>query len=319
MVDTSFILGVLEIIAMVFFGFAVGLLFNGIARKVIARVHNRVGPPVYQGYMDVFKLLRKKTNISHGWIFDFALLFSVAGIVVTFLYLPVGGIRLLSSQGDIFLILYLIAIPSLGFALGAGASGNPNASIGVMRALVMMLSYELPLSMVLVAMMIYYDTTSLQAIVNAQSGMHWALFFPPFLLGAIIVDMALQGLLMEKPFDIPIAPHEIASGPMVEFGGKHLGGLFLFKLMGVVVETTLFVDLFLGGGVVMKPGEYGIIAYIVNLTVWFVLILMVFLISVLINAIFPRFRIEQALKFYWKYDAVLGIIVLIWIYALVVM
>ena len=306
---------VLELIGMVALGFAIGMLFNGIARKVVARVHNRVGPPVYQGYIDVFKLFSKKTNISHGWIFDLAALFAVSGIALTFLFLPVAGVAMLSSEGDLFLILYLIAIPALGFALGAGASGNPNAAVGIMRALTMMLAYELPLVMVIVAMMVYYNTTSLASIVAMQSGMKWAIGIPPFLIGAIVADMALQGMLMEKPFDIPIAPHEIASGPLVEFGGKHLGSIILYKMMGTVVETTLFVDLFLGGGVVLSVNQFGWLAYLVNFIVWFILILVVFLIAVLINAVFPRFRIEQALKFYWKYDALAALFLLFWIFS----
>ncbi len=295
-------------------GFAIGMLFNGIARKITARIHNRVGPPIYQGYIDVLKLFTKKTNISHGWIFDFAALFSVAGIALTFLFLPVAGVTLLSGEGDIFLILYLLAIPALGFALGAGASGNPNAAVGIMRALMTMLAYELPLVMVIIAMMVYYDTTSLAVIVQKQANMQWAIFIPVFFIGALVADMALQGMLMEKPFDIPIAPHEIASGPMVEFGGKHLGALMLYKMMGIVVETTLFVDLFLGGGVVLSVSQFGWLAYLVNFIVWFLLILFVFFIALLINAVFPRFRIEQALKFYWKYDAIVGILILIWIF-----
>ena len=311
----NIITSILVMTGMVALGFAIGMLFNGIARKVVARIHNRVGPPVYQGYIDVFKLFSKKTNISHGWIFDLAALFSVGGIALTFLFLPVAGVSMLSGEGDLFLILYLIAIPALGFALGAGASGNPNAAVGMMRALTMMLAYELPIAMVIVAMMVYYNTTSLAGIVAMQSNLKWAIGIPPFLIGALVADMALQGMLMEKPFDIPLAPHEIATGPLVEFGGKHLGSIILYKMMGTVVETTLFVDLFLGGGVVLNVNQFGWLAYLVNFIVWFVLILVVFLIAVIINAVFPRFRIEQALKFYWKYDALVALFILFWIFS----
>jgi len=293
----------------------VGILFMGIGRKIVARVHNRVGPPVYQGFIDIAKLLTKKTNISHGWIYDLALLFSLTGIILTILFLPIGGVKLLGTEGDAFLVLYLLAIPALGFALGAGASGNPNAAIGVMRALVMMLSYELPFVITMIALMIYYDTSSIAQIVELQRA-RWAIMIPPFMLAAAVADMALQGMLMEAPFDIPTAPHEIASGPMAEFGGKHLGSLMLYKAGTIVAYTTLFVDLFLGGGVVMHDGS--ILSYIVNFAVWFLLILLIFTLSLLINASFPRFRIEQAFKFYWKYEALLAFISLIWVYLMVI-
>ena len=298
-------------------GTCTGLLFMGIGRKIVARVHNRVGPPFYQNFIDVAKLLSKKTNISHGWIFDLALLFSISGILLTLLFLPIGGMQLLSMDGDAFLVLYLLAIPSLGFALGAGASGNPNAGVGVMRALVMMLSYELPFVITLIALMIYYDTTSLATIVRMQSinGIKsWAITMPPFMIAAFAADMALQGMLMEQPFDIPVAPHEIASGPMVEFGGKYLGSLMLYKAIALVAETTLFVDLFLGGGVV----AHGNFAFVINFIVWLALIFLLFALSILIAASFPRFRIEQAFGFYWKYEAIIAAISLIWVYIMVI-
>jgi len=299
-------------------GTSIGILFMGIGRKISARVHNRVGPPFYQNFLDIAKLLTKKTNISHGWIFDLALLFSISGIILALMFLPIGGIKLLSMEGDAFLVLYLLAIPSLGFALGAGGSGNPNAGIGVMRALVMMLSYELPFIITMIALMIYYDTTSLAVLVEKQSlyGIKsWAITIPPFIIGAFVSDMALQGMLMEQPFDIPVAPHEIASGPMVEFGGKYLGSLMIYKAISIVVETTLFVDLFLGGGVVMHGS---MLAHIINFITWFILIFILFVISILIATAFPRFRIEQAFGFYWKYEAIIGAISLIWVYWMVI-
>ncbi len=313
--DVSIIVKIAVLAAYALVGTSVGLLFGGIGRKIIARVHNRVGPPFYQNFIDVAKLLGKKTNISHGWIFDLALLFSVSGILLTLLFLPIGGVKLMSTEGDAFLVLYLLAIPSLGFALGSGASANPNAGIGVMRALVMMLSYELPFVITMIALMIYYDTTSIATIMESQRHT-WAIFIPPFILAAAVADMALQGMLMESPFDIPMAPHEIASGPMVEFGGKYLGSLMIYKAVALVVETTLFVDLFLGGGVILHGG--GVVAGIVNFISWMLLTFIVFVIAILINTSFPRFRIEQAFKFYWKYEAVAAVISLVWVYYMVI-
>jgi NADH-quinone oxidoreductase subunit H len=68
------------------------------------------------------------------------------------------------------------------------------------------------------------------------------------------------------------------------------------------------VDLFLGGGVVLDPASYGIIAYVVNYLVWLGLIFAVWMIAVFINAVFPRFRIEQAFKFYWKWPTIIAIL-----------
>ncbi len=289
-----------------FLAICIGLLFMGIARKVTARIQNRVGPPIYQNFIDVGKLLAKKTNIKHNWIFDFAPLFALAGVLLALAYLPMGGYKMLSGTGDLILLLYIIAIPALGFALGSGASANPNAGVGVMRALTLMLSYEMPFLLVLLALMIFYNTASLSTLLEKQMSFAWGIVALP--ISALAADIALQGMMMEKPFDIPIAPHEIASGPLVEFGGKYLGMLMLYSAGSVVLETTLFVDLFLGGGVVLNPATYGVVAYVVNYLVWFALIFVVWMIAVFINAVFPRFRIEQAFKFYWKWPTVIAAI-----------
>ncbi len=297
-----------------FLAVVIGLLFLGIARKITARIHNRVGPPIYQNFIDVGKLLAKKTNIRHNWIFDLAPLFGLAGVLLTLAYLPMGGYRLLSGQGDLIILLYIMVIPALGFALGAGASANPNAGVGVMRALTLMLSYEMPFLLVLLSLMIFYNTASLDVLLTKQMNYAWAIVVLP--LSALAADMALQGMMMEKPFDIPIAPHEIASGPLVEFGGKYLGMLMLYSAASVIVETTLFVDLFLGGGIVLDPATYGVFAYVVNYLVWFLLIFVVWMIALFINAVFPRFRIEQAFKFYWKWPTIIAAIGLVQAYVM---
>ena len=105
-------------------------------------------------------------------------------------------------------------------------------------------------------------------------------------------------MLGEKPFDQPIAPHEIASGPMVEFGGKYLGMLMIWHAVAIIVELTLFIDLFFGGAT--------------NLLTWFIKILAVFIFALTINAVFPRFRIERAFGFYWKWPTIIAFLGLIY-------
>ncbi len=277
----------------------IGLLFLGIARKVTARIHRRYGPPVIQPYFDTFKLLTKEDNINHGVMYILGPVIGIAGSIVTLFFIPIGKYSLFSMHGDLILVLYLGVIGSLGMALGAGDSGNPNAAIGVSRGLSLMFSYELPFIIAVVGVILKYNTTSIAEIVQKQvaSGW-WAIFVIP--LSAIVFDIALQGILGEKPFDLPIAPHEINSGPMVEYGGKYLGILQIFASLHLFVELALFVDLFLGGGA--------------NIITFSLKMLVVFLIAIFINAIMPRFRMDQAFKFYWKWPFVLGLISLIFVF-----
>ncbi len=261
-----------------------GLLYMGIARKVTARIQNRYGPPFYQAFLDVLKLFSKRETASHGVMHSLGPVIAFAGISTTLLFLPLGkGAPVLHFQGDLFVFLYLIVIGPLGMALGAGESNNPNATIGIARALSLMLGYEIILFMATLPVFVHFKTASIyEVILNQGAFPNWAgIKFSLSMLGGLI---ALQGLLGEKPFDQPIAPHEIASGPMVEYGGKYLGLLQLWHAVGIIVETGLFIDVFFGPQNIL----------------WFFLgTFIAFMLAVVINAVMPRFRIEQAIRFYW--------------------
>ena len=289
-----------QILWLLFMGFVVvffGLLYMGIARKFTARLHKRYGPPVYQQFIDVIKLLSKK-SVSHGWLFEFGTIMVFTGILISLLYVPMGNVEpLLSGEGDIIVLMYFLVIGPLGLAMAAGAAGNPNQAVGVSRALMMMFAYELPFVIVLVTVMLSTGSTSLWVIANSQTSfMKWNLVMLP--LSAIAADIALQGMMGEKPFDIPIAPAEIASGPMVEFGGKNLGMLMLWHTTTMFIEASIFVDLFLGGAS--------------NIITFLLKVLAVFLFAVFINVVFPRFRMDQAFKYYWGFVSLIAILGLIY-------
>ncbi len=273
-----------------------GLLYLGAARKITARVHNRYGPPIYQNIIDVIKLFSKKRATNHGVMFSLGPIMAFSGLLISLMFIPIGNRALLSFNGDIIVLLYLLVIAPLGMALGVGEGANPMGTIGIARALTLMLGYEVVLIISALSVMLYTGSASFMKIIEAQSGGvgHWFLW--PLFLSALAMDMALQGVLGEKPFDQPIAPHEIASGPMVEFGGKYLGLLQLYHAIAIVVETGIMVNLFLGGG---------------TLFWWFVKSFTVFFIALLINAVMPRFRIGQAFKFFWTYPAAISLLGLI--------
>ncbi len=280
---------------------ALGLLYGGIARKWSARIQRRYGPPFYQNFLDVFKLLGKKNTKSHGVMFALGPVIAFTGITLSLFFLPLGNSRpLLSFEGDIFVLFYLLVIAPLGMALGAGEAANPNATIGIARGLTLMLGYELIFFLSALAVMMKFNTASLWKIVELQGTFpDWNLF--PFFLSAFAGLIALQGMMGEKPFDLTVAPHEIASGPMVEYNGKYLGLLQLYHAIAIVVETGLFVNLFLGGG--------SILTFILKT-------FFVFMLAVTVDNIMPRFRIGQAVKFYWKYPLIISLlgilVVFIW-------
>jgi len=272
---------ILKVIAVLSTGFFFGITLEGIARKIIARVQRRYGPPWYQNFIDIFKAL-SKYGFSHGWIFDFGILMALGGVIATLTFVPLGNLVAFPGLDNVFVVLYLFAIGALGMAMGMVGTGNPNASIGVARALTQMLGYEVPYLVTLSVIIFYYKTSSISSLIAAQSN-GWNLFKMP--IGALVAFISLMGMLGKKPFDTPIAPAEIASGPMVELSAKYMGLLMLMHTFSIFVETSLFVDIFLGGG---------------NYLVFLLKFSLVWIIATLISAILPRFRIEQVVKFYWR-------------------
>jgi len=244
----------------------------------------------------VIKLFHQK-GFSHGALFDLGLILSLAGSIVVILFIPFGGICPLKSSGGLLVILYTMLFLPLGIALSGGEGANPNISIGISRKLILSLGYEVPFLLILLSTMSFYRTISIVDIVNSQKNFHWTLFSPLFLSG-IAYFMILPAMLGMRPFDIVSAPQEISSGPAVEYGGKYLGLFHIQHSFSIFIMIALFVDLFLGGGE--------------NIFYFFLKMLTIFFIMVLIHSVFPRLRLEQALRYLWKWPTIfafLGVII----------
>jgi len=287
---------ILSIIGYTFFAMAIGLLFMGIGRKIIARIQLRVGPPFYQAFLDIGKLFSRK-SIAHNFVMDLGMIMALAGLVATMLFIPIGGHQAIESSSNIVVVMFLMAIGYLGMAMAVAASGNPNATIGVSRALTLMVGYEVPFFTILLGLIYLNNSSSIEVIAASQAGsiLNWNLVQLP--IAFIAMEIVLQAMMGEKPFDAMIAPAEIASGPMVELSGKYLGLGFLVHAVAIFVETALVVNLFMGGAD--------------NIFVFVLKQFEIYFITVLAEAIFPRFRIEQAVKFLWTVPMSMAVIQLI--------
>jgi len=274
----------LQIIMSPVLALVVGVFFLGLARKIMARIHWRYGPPLIQPVIDMIKLFYQK-SVSHGRMFDFGIVLSLAGSIVVVLFLPYGGIAPLSSSGGLLVILYIMLLAPLGLALSGGQGANPNISIGISRKLILSFGYEVPLLLVLLSVMTNYKTISIVEVVNIQQSTGWSIISFPLFLSGLSYFLILPAILGIRPFDVSSAPQEISSGTMAE----HAFVLF--------ISIALFVNLFLGGAA--------------NPVIFFVKMLVVFVFGLCINAVFPRFRIEQAIKYLWKWPTLLAFVGLI--------
>jgi len=287
---------VAQIILSPILALVIGVFFLSLARKIMARFHWRYGPPLVQPVIDIIRLFYQK-SVSHGQMFDLGLILSLAGSIVVVLFLPFGPICPLSGSGGLLVILYITLLAPLGMALSGGQGDNPNISIGISRKLILGLGYEVPLLLVLLAVMTRYKTISIMEVVSAQQRTGWSLTSLPLLLSGLSYLLILPAILGIRPFDVSSAPQEISSGPMVEYGGKYLALAKIEHAFALFINIALFVNLFLGGAA--------------NPLIFFVKMLVVFVLGLCINAVFPRFRIEQAIKYLWKWPALLAFLGLI--------
>jgi NADH-quinone oxidoreductase subunit H len=290
------VVNILEIILTIFLAGIIGLFFLGLSRKIMARMHWRYGPPITQPLIDIIKLFNQ-TNISHGALFNFGIIFSLAGSVVVLLFIPLGKICPLSSSGGLLVILYLMLIGPLGLALSAGEASNPNASIGISRKFLLAMSYEVPLLLILLSVMTHYKTISIVEIVNTQLQSGWSFKYLPLIFSGIAYILILPAILGVRPFEMIQAPQEISSGPLAEYSGKYLAFATIQHAFNVFIGISLFTNLFLGGA--ENPGYF------------FLKMLVVFVIVLLVNAVFPRLRIEQAIRYLWRLPTLLAFVGLI--------
>ncbi len=293
--------------------FVVGMLFGGLRRKVTARVQNRVGPPVYQNFLDLLKLQSKRTNVAHGLMGHLAPVWIIISAMTVLMFIPILHKGLwfenLTMQGDLIFLLYMMVFGSLGMALGAGQTGNPNSAIGVTRGLSQMVGFEIPFMLALVALMLQFKTTSISDLMLYQEETsRWIVLENPFAFVAAL--LASLGMFRYSPFDIVGAPAELASGPVSEFGGKYLGTMMTGGAVFAFIKLVLYVDLFLGGaGHTELEGMAGTIVGLLELLLKTFLL---YMIPVFIGLVSPRFRTEQAISFFWKWPTFFGLLAIGW-------
>ncbi len=281
-----------ELVLMPLIAFMVGLAMVLMLRKIGARLQRRVGPPLLQPIYDIVKLYGKDTQVSHGLIHDIGLVMAVGGYVAAEIFLPVPGMDGIADKGGIITLSYVMMVPSLGLALGVGQCANPNGSIGISRALTAMLAYDIPFIIVVFGVAAHYQSTSLVGMIEYQQAHQWGIFEMPLLAAAGL--FALQGMMGKQPFEIYVAPAEIATGPMVEMSGKYMGGLFVMQTFQLYTAGVLYTSLFLGGG-----------------SNWFEFLLKIFVVVAIpmsVAFVFPRYRTEDMVRIMWKWPVMAALI-----------
>jgi NADH-quinone oxidoreductase subunit H len=285
----------IELTLMPLVAFVIGLFMVLMMRRIAAKIQRRVGPPLLQPLYDIVKLYSKQTQTSHGLIHDIGIVMAVGGYVAAETLLPMPGMNGIAEKGGMIVLAYMTMIPSLGLALGVGQCANPNGSIGISRALTAMLAYDIPFVIVIFGVAFHYGSTNLVEVVRIQQEAGpagWGAVEMPLL--AIAGLFGMQAMLGKQPFELYVAPAEIATGPMVEMSGKYLGGLFVMQCFQLYTASVIYVTLFLGGGE--------------NWLTFLIKSFAVVAIPMTIAFMFPRYRTEDMVRLVWKWPVMLGLL-----------
>lgn len=274
-----------------------GLLLIGSMARISAKVQGRVGQPVWQPYIDIIKSSAKRNSIGHGIMFYLGPVFRLAGGIGTYMFIPaVYGSAVFmnfSDSGDLLLVMYFIFFGQLGMALGAGEGGHPYSALGVSRGLAQMTAFEVPFALSIISIVIQYRTLDITAIVAAQQGgfMNWTLFTNPVAVVAAMI--AFLGMSMHNPFSIVIAPQEIPIGPPTEYQSNLLGMLQTNRAIFNGAKLVLYMNLYFGGAT--------------NIVSMVIKTFLIYFINVFVGQAFPRFRVDQSIRFFLGVPTLIGI------------
>ena len=264
-------------------------LFEGLVRKITAKVQSRQGPPIVQPYYDVLKLLGKENiNSAGNRIFSFAPIMALASILAVIALFPLAlRANILNGYADIITVIYLLTLGGISVLLGALVSRNAYATIGASREMITMIMVEPVLAMTLIIGALKMKSLGIAASVYGLStgAYGWSM-----VLMLLVYLMALQAFVGRQPFDIAEAEIEILEGPFIEYSGPNYALFKLYMMLKQMFYAALFVAVFVP---YVATGYYGL-----DLLVQLAEIMGVFILIALIGSTNPRLRIDQAVKYY---------------------
>ena len=270
---------------------ALAPLFEGILRKVTAKVQSRQGPPIWQPYYDLLKLLGKE-DIESGEspaMQRFASWLSLAAILTLAILVPMGTSPPLSGAADAYLLISLLTLCGVSTMLAGLAAGSTYSLLGMSREMMSLMTLEPLLAVAVFVSMVHTRSMRLDAVLNGSAYVQAGLPLAGILMLGVAI-FAFQALIGRLPFDIAEAETELMEGSMVEYSGPKLA-LFKFTRMAkLVVYGALLVSIFAPWGSGL-PAPLNLLALLAKL-------LLLVLVVTLVAATHARYRIDQAIRYY---------------------
>jgi NADH-quinone oxidoreductase subunit H len=288
-------------------------LISVLERKILGRMQNRYGPNrvgpfgLFQPIADGIKMLIKEDVVparADKVVHFLAPILVAATAILTLGIIPYGrNMTPFAIDGGILFFFAVGSATELAVFMAGWGSNNKFSMLGAMRAIAQMVSYELPLILTTLPVVMVTGALSPDAIVAAQDGYsfgivpHWFVTTP---WGAAAFILFFVSGLVESnrtPFDVPEGESEIVAGHMTEYSGFKYATFFLAEYFGMFAISGLAVTLFLGGW----HAPIAVLEFIPSY-VWFFLKLSALLfVYIWIRGTLPRTRVDQIMNFAWKF------------------
>jgi NADH-quinone oxidoreductase subunit H len=305
----SIVISVAAIIVVFASLFAITTVFE---RKGLGRMQNRYGPNrvgpwgLFQPLADAVKSLTKEDLVprrADHIVHYLAPLVLVGVVFLSYAVLPIGrNMRAVDLNSG---VLYFFAVGSsteLAVFMAGWSSHNKYSLLGAMRAIAQMISYEIPLILSSVPVIMMAGTLSLVGIVEQQartsSGLaHWNVFTPWGLAGFILFMISATAETNRSPFDLPEGESEIIAGYFIEYSGFKFALFFLAEYLEMFAVSGLGITLFLGGW----SAPFGFLSRIPSWMWFFGKLLTLIFGFIWVRGTVPRLRMDQLMNFAWKF------------------
>jgi len=296
LIDVGWILA--SLLAL-FVGLSIVVLsLTWLERKALGRLQRRLGPTrtgpmgLMQPIADALKLVIKEDilpSASDKAIFWVAPVIVVVSAFMIWVTIPASQSLVIKNlELGLFYITAFAVVGILGLVLAGWGSANKYGVLGGLRSAAQLISYEIPVIMVVVAVGMLAQSLDLRVIVASQNPVLYVAVLP---LGLVIFFVAGLAEVGRTPFDIYHAESEVVGGPFVEYSGAHWAVFFLAEYINTFAIAALTTLLFLGGW--LGPFLPGVVWFLLKV---YALVLVVFW----IRGTFPRLRIDQLMAFAWK-------------------
>lgn len=286
-------------------------------RKVCAAFQCRIGPNrvggkegLLQVPADVIKILTKeiiKLRYSDHFLYELAPFLVILASILTFSCLPWHkDAAILDMNIGILFVLAASSLGVLGILLAGWGSDNKYTLIGAMRSGAMLVSYELSMGIVVLAVIVLSETSSLSGIVESQAN-GWNIFkgHIPAFCAFVAYLIAGNAEANRGPFDLAEAEQELIAGYHTEYSGLHFGFFYLAEYLNLFIVSGFAATLFLGGWMPLHIAGLdafnAVMDYIPGFVWFFGKTFFVVWLLMWVKWTFVRLRIDQVLTFEWKY------------------